>query len=125
VIRTPYNSANRSCDTLHPLYAFALREAAMAAFAKSWRREYSVETSRPPRMVAGSPAGCTEALLYGISADVLVELINRPPVELLRSPSRQLAVSVCVAKPSLVQAYRVGVLARGLPAKAFVAKLAR
>jgi hypothetical protein len=29
-----------------------------------------------PRMVAGSPTGCTEALLYGISADVLVELIN-------------------------------------------------
>jgi hypothetical protein len=27
-------------------------------------------------MVAGSPTGCTEALLYGISADVLVELIN-------------------------------------------------
>jgi hypothetical protein len=27
-------------------------------------------------MVAGSPMGCTEALLYGISADVLVELIN-------------------------------------------------
>ena len=36
----------------------------------------------------------------------------RHELELLRSPSRQLAVSVCVAKPSPVQAYRVGVLAR-------------
>jgi len=39
----------------------------------------------------------------------------RHELELLRSPSRQPAVSVCVAKPSPVQAYRVGVLARGLP----------
>ena len=48
----------------------------MAAFAKS------VETSRPPRVVAGSPMGCTEALLYGISADVLVELIQYRPAVL-------------------------------------------
>src|SRR5205814_776157 len=34
------------------------------------------ETSRPPRMVAGSPTGCTEALLCSNSADVLVELID-------------------------------------------------
>jgi hypothetical protein len=52
--------------TRTPTHGYAAtREAAMAAFAKSWRREESVETSRPPRMVGRSPTECTEALLYG------------------------------------------------------------
>jgi CRP-like cAMP-binding protein len=79
------------------------------------------------------PAGGERVLAILGPGSVVGELsmIDRGPlglrheVELLRSPSWQLAVSVCVAKPSPVQAYRVGVLARGLPAKAFVAKLAR
>jgi hypothetical protein len=42
----------------------ATREAAMAAFAKSW----PVETSRPPRMVGGSPTRCTPKHCFTASA---------------------------------------------------------
>jgi hypothetical protein len=48
----------------------------MAAFAKCWRWSRASRLRDRRAWSPGSPMGCTGALLYGISADVLVELIN-------------------------------------------------
>src|SRR4051794_36385328 len=54
-----------------------MRRRARARWRRSRRVGGGSRASRlAPRMVGGSPTGCTEALLYGISADVLVEPIN-------------------------------------------------